>query len=94
MTQKFVATKELVDSIANIADGGKKGEAKKYLDATIEAVKGFLGKGQNVRVKGLVDFTTQEVAEGQARNPKTGETVTVEAHVKRKAKISESIRKA
>lgn len=91
MTKEFIQTKELVSRIATKAESTKT-EAKKHLDATIDVVKEALEAGENVRVKGLVDFTTTAVEAKEARNPKTGETVQVEAHNKRKATISGAIK--
>ena len=63
---------ELVAKIAEVA-GLSKADAKKALDATVEAVKEALVAGENVQ---LVGFGTYSVTERPARegvNPRTGE---------------------
>ena len=69
---------ELVAKIAEAA-GLSKADAKKALDATVEAVKEALVAGENVQ---LVGFGTYSVTERPARegvNPRTGEKLTIAA---------------
>ena len=69
---------ELVAKIAEVA-GLSKADAKKVLDATVEAVKEALVAGDNVQ---LVGFGTYSVTERPARegvNPRTGEKLTIAA---------------
>ena len=69
---------ELVAMIAEVA-GLSKADAKKALDATVEAVKEALVAGDNVP---LVGFGTYSVTERPARegvNPRTGEKLTIAA---------------
>lgn len=69
---------ELVAKIAEVT-GLSKADAKKALDATVEAVKEALVAGDNVQ---LVGFGTYSVTERPARegvNPRTGEKLTIAA---------------
>lgn len=69
---------ELVAKIAEVA-GLSKADAKKALDATVEAVKDALVAGENVQ---LVGFGTYSVTERPARegvNPRTGEKLAIAA---------------
>lgn len=69
---------ELVAKIAEVA-GLSMADAKKALDATVEAVKEALVAGDNVQ---LVGFGTYSVTERPARegvNPRTGEKLTIAA---------------
>ena len=69
---------DLVAKIAVVA-GLSKADAKKALDATVEAVKEALVAGDNVQ---LVGFGTYSVTERPARegvNPRTGEKLTIAA---------------
>ena len=69
---------ELIEKIAAGA-GLTKVDAKKALDATVEAVKEALVAGDNVQ---LVGFGTYSVTERPARegvNPRTGEKLTIAA---------------
>lgn len=85
-------TKELVKAIATKTEGTQK-DAKLHLDAFIEVVTEALQRGEDVKIKGFVDFTSKEVPEGTARNPQTGEEITVPAHRKAKASLSKALRK-
>ena len=69
---------ELIDKIAAGA-GLTKADAKKALDATVEAIKGALVAGDKVQ---LVGFGTFAVAEKPARegiNPATKQKITIAA---------------
>lgn len=88
-----VKTPELVEGIAK-ATGETKAKSKELLSAVVEVIKGALEDGKNVRITGLVDFTVEDKKAQERRNPKTGETFMAEAHTVRKAKISDSFRKA
>ena len=69
---------ELVAKIAEVA-GLSTADAKKALDAPVEAVKEALVAGDNVQ---LVGFGTYSVTERPARegvNPRTGEKLTIAA---------------
>ena len=81
-----------IKAVAEKAEGTQK-EARKYVGAVQGVVVDALEAGQDIKLKGFVDFTSKEVAEGQARNPQTGETVVVPAHRKAKATLAKSLRK-
>ena len=66
---------ELIDSIAASA-GISKADAKKALDATTEAIKNALVAGDNV---GFGTFAVTERPARQGINPRTKETITIEA---------------
>lgn len=85
-------TKEVINQIAEITGGTKK-DAKEHLDAFKSVVVGALERGEDVELKGFVNFTSKEVAEAEGRNPKTGEAVSVPAHRKAKASLSKTLRK-
>jgi DNA-binding protein HU-beta len=85
-------TQDVVKATAEITGGTHK-EAKAHLDAFRTVVVGALAKGEDVALKGFVSFESKEVAQREARNPKTGEDVTVPAHRKASASLSKSLRK-
>lgn len=69
---------ELINAIAENA-GLNKSDAKKALDATIDAIVGALKKGDKIA---LVGFGTFSVGERPARtgiNPRTKEQITIAA---------------
>ena len=69
---------ELIDSIAASA-GISKADAKKALDATTEAIKNALVSGDKVQLVGFGTFAVTERPARQGINPRTMETITIEA---------------
>lgn len=72
---------ELVEQIATKADVSK-AAASRALDATLEAVKASLKKGQPVTLVGFGTFYVSERAARTGRNPRTGEEIKI-----KKAKV-------
>ncbi len=81
-----------IKAVAQEAEGTQK-EARKYVDAVETVVKGALANGEDVKLKGFVDFTSKAVEARTARNPQTGEPVEVPAHRKATASLSKTLRK-
>lgn len=69
---------ELVEVVAEKA-GLTKADATRAIDATFEAIKGVLVKGDKITVPGFGTFSVSERAAREGRNPRTGETVTIAA---------------
>ena len=69
---------ELVSSIAE-KSGLSKADAKKALDATVEAIAGALKAGDKVALVGFGTFSVSERPERQGINPATKETITIAA---------------
>jgi len=82
---------ELVAAIAEKA-GIRKKDAEAALNAFIEVVTETLKKGDKVEIRGFGTFLMKERAPRVARNPKTGEKVTVPARKKFAFKASKKIR--
>jgi DNA-binding protein HU-beta len=57
--------------------GGTKVQAEEVVDIVIESIVGTLKKGGEVSVAGLGIFSTKVRAARQARNPRTGESISV-----------------
>jgi DNA-binding protein HU-beta len=85
-------THDVVKAMAEITGGTQK-DAKAHLDAFKAVVIGALERGEGVDLRGFVTFGVKEVAEREARNPLTGETVIVPAHRKATVKLSDAIKK-
>ena len=66
---------------------------KAHLNAFETVVVNALTNGEDVKLKGFVDFTQTAVEAREARNPQTGEKVLVPAHRKGKATIAKPLRK-
>lgn len=57
--------------------GGTKVQAEEVVDTVIDSIVGTLKKGGEVSIAGLGIFSTKTRAARQARNPRTGETISV-----------------
>lgn len=59
--------------------GGTKVQAEEVVDSIIDSIVSTLKKGGEVSIAGLGIFSTKTRAARQARNPRTGETLSVPA---------------
>ncbi len=59
--------------------GGTKVQAEEVVDTIIDAIVSTLKKGGEVSIAGLGIFSTKKRAARQARNPRTGESISVPA---------------
>ena len=57
--------------------GGTKSQAEKAVDMMIDSIVATLKKGEEVSIAGLGIFSTKTRAARQARNPRTGESISV-----------------
>ena len=57
--------------------GGTKVQAEEVVDTVIDSIVSTLKKGGEVSIAGLGIFSTQVRAARQARNPRTGESISV-----------------
>jgi DNA-binding protein HU-beta len=69
---------ELIDAIAKSADISK-AAAGRALDATVEAVKKSLKKGDEVTLVGFGTFYVSKRAARSGRNPRTGAAIKIKA---------------
>lgn len=69
------------------------GEVLAHLNAFKSVVVSALGRGEDVKLKGFVDFTSKEVKARTAKNPQDGSPVEVPAHRKATASLSKALRK-
>jgi DNA-binding protein HU-beta len=69
---------ELIDAIADSADISK-AAAGRALDATVEAVKKALKKGDMVTLVGFGSFYVGKRAARTGRNPRTGDAIKIKA---------------
>ncbi|MGA0600747.1 HU family DNA-binding protein [Caulobacter sp. KR2-114] len=84
---------ELVNAIAEKA-GLNKTQAKDALEAFIDSVTASLKAGQEVRLVGFGSFVPVNRAAGQARNPRTGETVKRPASKTARFRVGEGLKGA
>ena len=66
----------IVDAV-NEKLGTTKVQAEQLVDTVIDTVIGSLKKGEEVSIAGLGIFSTKVRAARQARNPRTGESISV-----------------
>ena len=69
---------ELVEAVAEKA-GLTKADATRAIDATFEAITEALANGDKITLVGLGTFGISKRAAREGRNPRTGETVKIEA---------------
>lgn len=69
---------ELVAAVAEKV-GLSRGQAGGAIDAAVEAITGALRGGEEVKIVGFGTFLVAERPAGEARNPRTGEKVSVPA---------------
>lgn len=69
---------ELVEQIAKVA-GISKGDASRALNATLDSIRDELKRGGAVQLVGFGNFAVNARAARTGRNPRTGESITIEA---------------
>ncbi len=69
---------ELIDSMASSA-GLSKADAKRALDAFVDATTGALKKGDRVALVGFGSFAVSKRNARTGRNPQTGQPITIAA---------------
>ncbi|MCS7163874.1 MAG: HU family DNA-binding protein [Thermodesulfovibrio sp.] len=84
---------ELVSKIASKAELTK-AEATKALDATIEAIKEALKKGEKVTLVGFGSFYVSKRKARKGRNPRTGEEIKIPATKVPKFTAGKSLKEA
>lgn len=69
---------DLTNKVQEIT-GGTKVQADKIVETIISAITDTLKKGEEVSIAGLGIFSTKKRAAREARNPRTGEKISVPA---------------
>ena len=82
---------ELIDKIAEKSKLTKV-DAKKALDATIEAIKEALVAGDKVALIGFGTFTTVDKPEREGHNPANGEKIKIAASTAVKFKVGAALK--
>jgi DNA-binding protein HU-beta len=70
---------DIVDYVADNVEGISKRQAAQAVESVIEALVMHLEKGERVQVPGLGSFSISERAARTGRNPKTGESIRIDA---------------
>ena len=74
--------------------GLSKSECQREYDAVMGCLYDFVAEGNDVNVFGIGQFIVKDEAEHEARNPLTGEAITVPARKAVKFKMSKSLKDA
>ncbi|MCK5373884.1 MAG: HU family DNA-binding protein [Alphaproteobacteria bacterium] len=84
---------DLVSKVAESADISKQ-KAASAVDAVIEAIKGSLKTGEDVRLVGFGTFSVSNRAATTGRNPRTGEPLQIPASKQPKFKAGKDLKEA
>lgn len=84
---------DLVSKVAETADISKT-KAASAVDAVIDAIKGSLKKGDDVRLVGFGTFSVANRAATTGRNPRTGEPIKIPASKQPKFKAGKDLKEA
>jgi DNA-binding protein HU-beta len=84
---------ELIDAIAESADISK-ASAGRALDATVDAMKKALKKGDRVSIVGFGTFSVGKRAARTGRNPRTGASIKIKAAKVPKFKAGKGLKDA
>ncbi len=71
--------KQAIIDAVHASLGGTKVQAEQAVETVITSIVNSLKKGEEVSIAGLGIFSVKTRAARQARNPRTGETLTVPA---------------
>jgi DNA-binding protein HU-beta len=72
---------ELIEAVA-AAQGATKADVKKIIDAALAAIADTAARGEEVSLAGFGKFKVKQSAPRQAKNPRTGESMTIAASKK------------
>lgn len=71
--------KAAIVEAVHVVLGGTKVQAEQAVDKVINSIIDSLKKGEEVSIAGLGIFSVKQRAAREARNPRTGETIQVQA---------------
>lgn len=83
----------LVDELHGVL-GGTRVAAEQAMDSIIGAITGALKKGDEVSIAGLGIFSVKQRKSRVARNPRTGEAITVPAMKVPKFRAAKALKEA
>ncbi len=90
---KYMNKASIVDSVHQKL-GGTKVQAEEVVDIMIDSIVGTLKKGGEVSIAGLGIFSTKQRAARQARNPRTGESISVPSMKVPKFRAAKALKEA
>ena len=84
---------DLVNVVAD-ATGKSKKDVEAVINATVDAITGALKADDKVQLIGFGTFEVKDVAEREGRNPRTGETIKIDAAKKPAFSASKALKDA
>lgn len=87
-------TKVVKETVSETLEGVTAKDTAVFVDATIKAIQDTVVAGEKVSIAGFGTFETVERAARKARNPQTGEKMTVPAYKAPKFKASKTLKDA
>lgn len=88
-----ITKSNIIESIADMQDLSK-ARAKELVDSVFETIADALNEGVEVAIDKFGKFNIKDKPERSARNPKTGETITVAARTAVAFKPSVTLKKS
>jgi DNA-binding protein HU-beta len=88
-----VGKDELVRDVAERSGLGV-GEAKRAIEATLQAIEEQMGEGNEVRLTGFGKFSVSQRSARTGRNPRTGESMQIAAKAVPKFSAGAELKKA
>ena len=82
---------DLINAIAEKSELSKK-DSEKALNAAVASITEALTNGDKVQIVGFGTFEVSERAAREGRNPRTGETMTIEASKTPKFKAGKALK--
>ncbi len=84
------------DLVATVAQSSElsKADSTKAVDAVINAIKGSLSTGTEVRLVGFGTFSVARRKASEGRNPRTGEKIQIPASNQPKFKAGKALKEA
>jgi DNA-binding protein HU-beta len=83
----------IVEAVHGVLNGTKV-QAEQVVDVVFDSIVSNLKKGDEVSIAGIGIFSVKTRASRQARNPRTGETVTVPAMKVPKFRAAKALKEA
>ena len=84
---------DLIEAVHGVI-GGTKVQAEQAVEKIIESITNSLKSGQEVSIAGLGIFSTKTRAARQARNPRTGEAISVPSMKVPKFRAAKALKEA
>ena len=84
---------DFVESLANTLNQTKS-ESERVLEAVVDVLKQALQRGEKIDLRGLGVFKVRETKPRQARNPRTGEAISVPSMKVPKFRAAKALKEA